>query len=130
MRLSFFVRLPRATEIGSTAKWSLRFFQILAYVRRFVSLFRDFFCDIQDHWRKIDHDNRKEPSGRDWARQLGINHTWLQKLVREFTVDPTEMLRLQVIYRDPTLAQLSRAQEYTRQMNERGELRSPRRAKC
>lgn len=69
--------------------------------------------------------NRSKPSGRDWARQLGISHTWLQKLVWEFTVDPTEMLRLQVIHRDPTLAQLNRAQEYTRQMRERGELRSP-----
>ena len=25
-----------------------------------------------------------KPSGRSWARQLGISHTWLQKLVWEF----------------------------------------------
>jgi transposase len=67
-----------------------------------------------------------KPSGRDWARQLGISHTWLQKLVREFKADPGEMLRLQVARGDPTFAQLSRAQEYTRQMRERGELRPAR----
>jgi hypothetical protein len=39
-------------------------------------------------------DNRR-PSGRDWARQLGISHTWLQKLVREFTANESEMRRLQ-----------------------------------
>jgi hypothetical protein len=63
-----------------------------------------------------------KPSGRAWARELGISHTWLQKLVREFTEDPGEMRRLQA-YGDPTLAQLNRAKEYTRQMRERGELR-------
>jgi hypothetical protein len=63
----------------------------------------------------------KKPSGRDWARDLGISHTWLQRLVREFTADPGEMWRLQVAYGDPAFAQLSRAQEYTREMRERAE---------
>jgi hypothetical protein len=36
----------------------------------------------------------KKPSGRTWARQLGISHTWLQKLVRKFQADPNEMWRL------------------------------------
>ena len=37
-----------------------------------------------------------KPSGRAWAKQLGISHTWLQKLVWKFGADPNEMLRLQV----------------------------------
>jgi hypothetical protein len=74
--------------------------------------------------------NRSKPSGRAWARELGISHTWLQKLVREFTADPSEMVRLQRAYGDPRSAQLSRVQEHTRGMNERGELRLWRRAKC
>ncbi len=78
-------------------------------VRRFV--FQWFTCR-----------DRSRPSGRAWARALGVSHTWLQKLVREFTEDPGEMRRLQA-YGDPTLAQLSRAQEYTRRMRESGELR-------
>lgn len=35
--------------------------------------------------------DRNKPSGRDWARQLGISHIWLQKLVREFESDADEM---------------------------------------
>jgi hypothetical protein len=67
--------------------------------------------------------DRNKPSGRAWARELGISHTWLQKLIREFQADPSEMWRLQARYGDPTLAQLDRAREYTRRMRERGELR-------
>jgi hypothetical protein len=63
------------------------------------------------------------PSGRDWAKQLGISHTWLQKVVREFKTDPSKLRRIEA-YGYPTLEQLSRAQEYTRRMRERGELRS------
>lgn len=70
------------------------------------------------------------PSGRAWARALGVSHTWLQKLVQEFTQDPREMWRQQAAEGDPQFAKLSRAQEYTRQMKERGELQSSsRRAK-
>jgi hypothetical protein len=65
---------------------------------------------------------------RAWARALGVSHTWLQKVVRGFEADPNEMRRLQA-YGDPTLAQLNRAQEYTRQMRERGQLRLSRREK-
>jgi hypothetical protein len=70
----------------------------------------------------------KKPSGRDWARQLGISHTGLQKLVRKFTEDPGEMLRQQRAHGDPRSTELSRAQEQTREMKERGELRPSRRA--
>ena len=43
----------------------------------------------------------KKPSGRDWARQLGISHTWLQKLVRQFRESPNEMWRLLAANGDP-----------------------------
>jgi hypothetical protein len=63
------------------------------------------------------------PSGRAWARSLGVSHTWLQKLVREFTADPNEMWRLQKAKGDPRFTGLNRAREYSRQIGERGELR-------
>jgi len=69
--------------------------------------------------------DRNRPSGRAWARELGVSHVWVQKLVRKFTEDPSEMRRLQACG-DPTSAQLHRAKEYTRRMRERGELRSKR----
>jgi hypothetical protein len=71
----------------------------------------------------------RKPSGREWARQLGISHTWLQKLVRQFTADSKEMWRLQAANGDPRFAELTRAREYTLQMRERGELRPSGRAK-
>jgi transposase len=71
----------------------------------------------------------KRPSGRDWARQLGISHTWLQKLVRQFQADPSQMWRLQRANGDPRFAELTRAREYSQQMRERGELRSSRLAR-
>jgi len=67
--------------------------------------------------------DRSRPSGQSWAKQLGISHTWLQKLVRELRTDSSKIRRLEG-YGYPTLEQLSRAQEYTRRMRERGELRS------
>jgi hypothetical protein len=74
----------------------------------------------------------KMPSGRSWARQIGVSHTWLQKLVRKFQADPNEMWRLQATRGDPRFEDLSRARERSRQMRERGELRlslSAKRAK-
>jgi hypothetical protein len=71
----------------------------------------------------------QKPSGRAWARQLGISHTWLQKLVRQFQADPTEMYGKVRRCGDPNFAQLSRAREQTRLMRERGELRGSRLAK-
>jgi hypothetical protein len=65
----------------------------------------------------------KRPSGRDWARQLGISHTWLQKLVRQFQADPSQMWRLQRANGEPQFSELSRAREYSQQMREGGELR-------
>jgi len=73
--------------------------------------------------------DRNRPSGRDWARQLGISHTWLQKLVREFEANPDEMWRLQAYYGDPTLAQLSEARERTQELRKLGGLHPRRRRK-
>ena len=69
--------------------------------------------------------DRSRPSARAWARQLGISHTWIQKLVRRFEADPNEMRRLQA-YGLPNGADLNWAQEYSRRMRERGELRLSR----
>jgi hypothetical protein len=66
------------------------------------------------------------PSARAWAKQLGISHVWLLKVVRELKKDPDEVRRLQA-YGDPTLEQLSCSRECTREMKERGELRLSRR---
>ena len=70
--------------------------------------------------------DRNKPSGRDWARQLGISHTWLQKLVREFKNAGDEMWQLQVALGDPTFKQLSRAWQDTEELRRRGGLH-PRR---
>ena len=78
-------------------------------------------------WLTCQDPNR--PSGRAWARQLGISHTWLQKLVRKFVVDLSGMCREQRRYGDPNYAQLSHAWEQTKQMRERGELRGSRLAR-
>jgi len=62
------------------------------------------------------------PSGRAWARALNVSHTWVQKLARRFVEDSSEIRRL-VSAGDPKATELARAQEETRQMRERGELR-------
>jgi hypothetical protein len=33
------------------------------------------------------------PSARSWAKQLGISHTWLQKLVKGFPTDSDNLYR-------------------------------------
>jgi hypothetical protein len=70
--------------------------------------------------------DRSRPSGRAWARALGVSHTWLQKLVREFAVDASEMWRLQAAKGEPRFPEFSRAQESSRHMRERGQLRPSR----
>ena len=73
--------------------------------------------------------DRNRPSGRAWARQLGISHTWLQKLLRQFLANPSEIQREVRRCGDPTFAQLNRAQVHTRRMRELEELRGSRLAK-
>lgn len=77
-------------------------------------------------WQWYTCRDRNKPSGRSWARQLGISHTWLQKLVWEFEEHPAETQLEMLRCGDPTLALLNRAQESTQRMRERGQLR-PRR---
>jgi len=66
--------------------------------------------------------DERRPSARSWARQLGVSHVWLLKVVRTLKEDPEEVRRLQALG-DPRLIELRLAQEYTREMEERGELR-------
>lgn len=72
----------------------------------------------------------KEPgkwSGRAVARWLGLSHTWIQKLVRQFATDPSEMLREIRRHVPATFEQLRHAQEETGKERESGWLRPPRR---
>jgi hypothetical protein len=71
----------------------------------------------------------RRPSAREWARGLGISHTWMQRLIRQFRADPTQMIREIRRFGLATFEQLTRAREYTRRMNEEGELRGSRLAK-
>lgn len=71
----------------------------------------------------------QKPSGREWARQLCISHTWLQKLAREFQGDSTEMYFEVKRHGYPNYAQLVRAREYTQALRGRGEVRPVGRAK-
>lgn len=76
--------------------------------------------------------NSREPgkwSGRAVARWLGVTHTYIQKLVREFATDPSEIERDARCHFPATFEQLSRAQELTRQEKARGWLREPHRWK-
>lgn len=76
-------------------------------------------------WWHTSRDNRR-PSCRNWAKQLGISHTWVQKLVLKFEAEPNDVRRLHA-YGDPKLEQLERAREQTRRMKEQYELRRPAR---
>jgi len=68
-------------------------------------------------------------SARAVARWLGVTHTYIQKLVREFERDPSVMQRQERLYGSATLEHLSRTREETRRQKERGWLRPPRRWK-
>ena len=72
-------------------------------------------------WYKI-----KEPrcGCRQIARCLGVSHTYIQKLVREFEIDTRNIVQQQRAYGQATFADLRRAQEETTQLRERGWLRS------
>jgi len=67
----------------------------------------------------------KEPQcgGRQIARWLGVSHTYIQKLVREFNGDMRNIVQQQRAYRLPTFADLARAQEASAQLRKLGWLR-------
>lgn len=71
--------------------------------------------------------DRNRPSQREWAQQLGVSHTWVQKLVKKFTANPAEMYEEIRGYSDPTVAELAMARERTREMKGAGELRLSKR---
>lgn len=64
----------------------------------------------------------KEPrcGGRQIARWLGVSHTYIQKLVREFDGDTRNIVQQQRAYGQAKFAELRRAQEETAQLRERG----------
>lgn len=68
-------------------------------------------------------------SARAVGRRLGVSHTYIQKLVREFVTDPSKIERAVRSSHPATFEQLSRAREETRQQKVRGWLREPRRWK-
>lgn len=83
-------------------------------IRRFVILW--FTCR-----------DRNRPSQREWARQLGVSHTWVQKLVKKLTANPAKMYEEIRGYGDPAIAELAMARERTQEMKEAGELRLSKR---
>jgi hypothetical protein len=67
----------------------------------------------------------KEPrcGGRQIARWLGVSHTYIQKLVREFEDDTRNIVQQQRAYGPATFPDLRRAQEETAQLMARCWLR-------
>jgi hypothetical protein len=67
----------------------------------------------------------KEPrcGVRQIARYLGVSHTYIQKLVREFAADTRNVVQQQRDYGPATFADLGRAQEETAQLRASGWLR-------
>jgi hypothetical protein len=70
--------------------------------------------------------DRNKPSGRSWARQLGISHTWLQRLTRRFAADPVKAMEIERLGY-PTQLHLETARQISLDLRVRGELRSKRR---
>jgi hypothetical protein len=80
-------------------------------------------------WQWFTYRGPDKWSARGLARWLGVSHTYIQKLVRRFRTDPSEMQRDALRHTAATFEHLSRAREETRQEKERGWLRGPRRFK-
>jgi hypothetical protein len=71
--------------------------------------------------------DRSRPSARSWAKQLGISHTWIQRIVKRFVRKPDEMHRIGA-RGEPQYSDLLRARERTEYMRVCGQLRPSRRA--
>jgi hypothetical protein len=56
----------------------------------------------------------QKPFGRSWAKQLGVSHTRLQSLVRQFQEDSSEMWQLQAAAGDPHFSDLGVVRGYAR----------------
>jgi hypothetical protein len=72
-------------------------------------------------WQWLNYPHHKW-SARAVGRRLGVSHTYIQKLVREFLEDPREAKRM-AQSSIATFDELSRAQEETQQQKDRGRLR-------
>lgn len=62
---------------------------------------------------------------RQIARYLGVSHTYIQKLLREFATDTRNVVLQQQAYGLANFADLKRAQEETAQLRARGGLLRP-----
>src|SRR5262245_15963998 len=71
-------------------------------------------------WQWFTHCGPEKCSARTVARWLGVSHTYVQKLVREFARDPSRMRREVRSYGLATFEQLYRAQEEIRRQKEHG----------
>lgn len=78
-------------------------------------------------WQWLTCKDFNKPSLRSWARQLGVSHEWVRKLVKHFTANPAQMYQEMRCYGDPTIAELEAARERTQEMKEAGELRLSKR---
>ena len=70
--------------------------------------------------------DRSRPSGRAWARAMGVSHTWLQKVVRQSAAHPDDMWNLQRRLGDPSFALLEAARRRSDEMRANGLLRGRR----
>jgi hypothetical protein len=80
-------------------------------------------------WQWFEYRGPGKWSARSVARRLGVTHTYIQKLVREFATNPIRIVREVRSSYPATFEQLSRAQEETRLQKDSDCLRRPRRWK-
>jgi len=78
-------------------------------------------------WQWFRYRGPRKSSGRAVGRWLGVSHTYIQKLLREFGTDPSKALRQEQDHGPATIEELKRAQAHTWKMMERGWLRPSRR---
>jgi hypothetical protein len=80
-------------------------------------------------WQWFTYSGPGKWSGRAVSRWLGVTHTYIQKLVREFAADPGKIQREMHRNSPATFEHLNRAREETRQEKECGWLRQPQQMK-
>jgi hypothetical protein len=76
-------------------------------------------------WQWFTYRGHGKWSARALGRRLGVSHSYVQKLVRAFTTNPSEMQRDARRHASATFEHLRHAQEETRKQKERGWLRPP-----
>jgi hypothetical protein len=78
-------------------------------------------------WQWLTYHGPGKWSGRTVAAWLGVSHTYVQNLVREFLADQSKRKREVCSSHPATFEQLSHAQRESREQKARGWLRQPRR---